>query len=65
MTTELQEDDGMATVERIANGWRVSVGGRTVELRDDLDYGSAPQFPYSLLPLPRRRGCIFLETGGR
>ena len=47
MTAELQEDDGMATVERIANGWRVSVGGRTVELRDDLDYGSAPQFPYS------------------
>ena len=44
MTAELQEDDGMATVERIANGWRVSVGGRTVELRDDLDYGSAPQF---------------------
>ena len=44
MTAELQEDDGMATVERIANGWRVSVGGRTVELRDDPDFGSAPQF---------------------
>ena len=43
MTAELQEDDGMATVERIANGWSVSVGGRTVELRDDLDYGSFPQ----------------------
>ena len=47
MTAELQEDDGMATVERIANGWSVSVGGRTVELRDDPDYGSDPQFPYS------------------
>jgi hypothetical protein len=44
MTTELQEDDGMATVERIANGWSVSVGGRTVELRDDPDYGSDPQY---------------------
>ena len=44
MTAELQEDDGMATVERIANGWSVSVGGRTVELRDDLDYGSNPRF---------------------
>ena len=43
MTTEVQEDDGMATVERIANGWSVSVGGRTVELRDDPDYGSDPQ----------------------
>ena len=40
MTTKLQEDDGMATVERIAYGWRVSVGGRTVELRDYLDYGT-------------------------
>ena len=44
MTAELQEDDGMATVERIANGWSVSVGGRTVELRDDPDYGSDPQY---------------------
>ena len=44
MTAELQEDDGMATVERIANGWSVSVGGRTVELRDDPDYGSVPRF---------------------
>ena len=44
MTAELQEDDGMATVERIANGWRVSVGGRTVEFRDNPDYGSDSQF---------------------
>ena len=44
MTTELQEDDGMATVERTENGWRVAVGGRTVEFRDDPDYGSDPKF---------------------
>ena len=44
-TSVLQEDDGMATVERTANGWRVSVGGRTVEFRDNLDYGTDSQFP--------------------
>ncbi len=40
-TTELLGEDGMATVERIEGGWRVHVGGRTVVLRDQEDYGSA------------------------
>ena len=39
MTSELREDDGMATVERTENGWQ---GGRwtarTVEFRDDPDH---------------------------
>jgi len=38
-TTELLEDDGMAKVERITDGWRIHVDGRTVELRDS-DYAS-------------------------
>ena len=38
-TTELLEDDGMATVERTESGWRIQVDGRTVELRDR-DYAS-------------------------
>ena len=34
MTTELQDDDGMATVERIENGWQVNFDGRMFELLD-------------------------------
>ena len=64
MTTELQEDDGMATVERIANGWRVSVGGRTVELRDDLDYGSAPQFSTIATSAPSATSATGLHISG-
>ena len=46
-TSELREDDGMATVERTENGWRVAVGGRTVEFRDDPDLGSNSQVSYT------------------
>ena len=39
-------DDGMATVERTANGWKVTVGGRTFDFADS-DYLSDPRFQYS------------------
>ena len=48
-TSELREDDGMATVERTENGWRVAVGGRTVEFRDDPDLGSNSQASYTYI----------------
>ena len=32
--TEVLQDDGNATLERIDNGWRLSVGGRTFEFSD-------------------------------
>ena len=36
-TSRLREDDGMATVERTADGWRVTVNGRTVDFLES-DY---------------------------
>ena len=38
--TELLTDDGMAQVERTANGWSVTVDGRTVSFDDAGDYGA-------------------------
>ena len=48
----------MATVERTASGWEVTVNGREIEL-SDLDLGSDPQFPRLLPHLsPRWRGGL-------
>ena len=38
--TELLADDGMARVERTANGWSVTVDGETVSFDDSDDYGA-------------------------
>ena len=43
--TVLIVDDGMATVERTANGWTVTVGGQTYSVPDTA-YHSNPSFPY-------------------
>ena len=37
--SELLDDDGMARVERTANGWTVTVDGQTVAFDDAEDYG--------------------------
>lgn len=42
--TTLFADDGMATVERTANGWTVTVGGQTFTF-DDSAYDADPRFP--------------------
>ena len=44
--TTLFADDGMATVQRTANGWTVTVGGQTFAF-DDSTYDVDPRFPLS------------------
>ena len=43
--SELLLDDGMAQVERTANGWSVTVDGQTVAINDS-DYNTHPRFQY-------------------
>ncbi len=44
-TTTLTPGDGMARVERLDDGWRVTVEGQTVRMRDAEDYGSERGYP--------------------
>ena len=43
--SELLTDDGMARVQRTANGWSVTVNGQTVSFDDGDDYNALPRLP--------------------
>ena len=43
--SELLTDDGMARVQRTANGWSVTVDGQTVSFDDGDDYNALPRLP--------------------
>ena len=52
-TSQLRDSNAMATVERTASGWRVTVSGRPPFELSDIDLGSNPQFLDSYLTSPR------------
>ena len=63
-TSQLRESNAMATVERTAGGWIVTVNGREFELRDS-DFGSDPQFPWAYVATVTEGEEIFLWTETR
>ena len=64
--TELLVDDGMARVERTANGWSVTVDGQTVTLDDADDYRVHPRLSsaYWRDLGSSRSGVFWTSTGG-
>ena len=64
--TELMVDDGMARVERTANGWSVTVDGQTVAFDDADDYGADPKYStlYASDLGNGRSAGLWTRTGG-
>ncbi|MCY4503012.1 MAG: transferrin-binding protein-like solute binding protein [Alphaproteobacteria bacterium] len=64
--SDLLSDDGMARVERTADGWSVTVDGRSVTFddTDDFNIDSRYQNAYSKVIGPDSSALLWTQTGG-